>query len=463
MSQPQTLTVDQQEILARANEVEAPMAEPPTNVPAAPCTLTAAQNAAEQLDLSAENMRTFLAAGHRERQRLATSLRNAAKAYGEVDDESATALNSDGNGTVEAESAGGAGGDSSAELQDTPQVAAAGDPGFTDLKTAATKIGSGDQGVSLADFADAWTKLNFALQRDVKRFRPFDNWQGDAATACEASLDQQREWIVYMAQLAAALAKQANYIAQLQYWARTNHPTLADIESLEQDMKDPNKKSAAMKVYAEYQSKSEQVLKEYNDKANLEAINPKKPPAAIKIDPPPPAQPQGLIPGFLMPPSDGSGGGMTPMTPMAPMAPTAGAGGGMPAGAAAELTAPGARRRRACRATCRSKRHRSAAVVVAGCHRCRWHRLPVSMANPCDQLQRVISAAQPQAGQPPAAAWPVVAWECRWALTARARVAPNPRAPSKTTRRFTPRTGRGPRPSSVTAAVKTARSRSDQL
>ncbi|WP_275578838.1 hypothetical protein [Mycobacterium riyadhense] len=90
MSQPQTLTVDQQEILARANEVEAPMAEPPTNVPAAPCTLTAAQNAAEQLDLSAENMRTFLAAGHRERQRLATSLRNAAKGYGEVDDESAT-------------------------------------------------------------------------------------------------------------------------------------------------------------------------------------------------------------------------------------------------------------------------------------------------------------------------------------------------------------------------------------
>ncbi|SOJ58065.1 ESX-1 secretion-associated protein EspB [Mycobacterium simulans] len=341
MSQPQTLTVDQQEILARANEVEAPMAEPPTNAPAAPCTLTAAQNAAEQLDLSAENMRTFLAAGHRERQRLATSLRNAAKAYGEVDDESATALNSDGNGNVEAESAGGAGGDSSAGLQDTPQVAAAGDPGFTDLKTAATKIGSGDQGVSLSNFADAWTKLNFALQRDVKRFRPFDNWQGDAATACEASLDQQREWIVYMAQLAAALAKQANYIAQLQYWARTNHPTLADIESLEQDMKDPNKKSAAMKVYAEYQSKSEQVLKEYNDKANLEAINPKKPPAAIKIDPPPPAQPQGLIPSFLMPPGDGSGGGTGGMPPMAPMAPTAGAGGGMPPSTAAELTAAG--------------------------------------------------------------------------------------------------------------------------
>ncbi len=318
-------------------------------------------------------------------------------------------------------------------------MAAAGDPGFTDLKTAATKIGSGDQGVSLADFADAWTKLNFALQRDVKRFRPFDNWQGDAATACEASLDQQREWIVYMAQLAAALAKQANYIAQLQYWARTNHPTLADIESLEQDMKDPNKKSAAMKVYAEYQSKSEQVLKEYNDKANLEAINPKKPPAAIKIDPPPPAQPQGLIPGFLMPPSDGSGGGMTPMTPMAPMAPTAGAGGGMPAGAAAELTAAGARRRRACRATCRSKRHRS---------RRWWVRVPsmplapatVSMANPCDQLQRVISAAQPQAGQPPqrmaggGMGMPMGAH-------GQGQGGSKSKAPSKTTRRFTPRTG----------------------
>lgn len=87
MTQSQTVTVDQQEILNRANEVEAPMADPPTDVPITPCELTAAKNAAQQLVLSADNMREYLAAGAKERQRLATSLRNAAKAYGEVDEE----------------------------------------------------------------------------------------------------------------------------------------------------------------------------------------------------------------------------------------------------------------------------------------------------------------------------------------------------------------------------------------
>ncbi len=106
MTQSQTVTVDQQEILNRANEVEAPMADPPTDVPITPCELTAAKNAAQQLVLSADNMREYLAAGAKERQRLATSLRNAAKAYGEVDEEAATALDNDGEGTVQAESAG---------------------------------------------------------------------------------------------------------------------------------------------------------------------------------------------------------------------------------------------------------------------------------------------------------------------------------------------------------------------
>ncbi|MCV7121987.1 secretion protein EspB, partial [Mycobacterium lacus] len=341
MSQPQTVTVDQQEILNRANEVEAPMAVAPTDVPAAPCALTAAENAAQQLTVSADNMRLYLQAGARERSRLATSLRNAAKAYGDVDEQSATALNSDG-GTVEAESAGGAGGDSSAGLQDTPKVAAAGDPDFTSLKAAATKLESGDQGASLANFADGWNSFNLALQGDLKRFRVFEKWEGDAATACEASLDQQKEWVVHMAKLSAAMAKQAQYIAQLQVWARRSHPSLADITKLEELSKDPAYKDQAIKLYAEYQSKSEQVLSEYNTKADLEPVNPPKPPPAIKIDPPPPQQEQGLIPGFLMPPSDGSGGTPSGMTPMAPMAPTAGAGGGgLTPDTAAELTSAG--------------------------------------------------------------------------------------------------------------------------
>lgn len=340
MSQPQSMTVDQQEILNRANEVETPLPagiDPPKNVPASPCELNAAKNAAQQLTISADNMRTALALGAKERQNLATSLRNAAKAYGDVDDDAATALNNDGSGSVAAESAGGADG-SSARVQDTQSVAGAGGSDFTDLKTAATKLETGDQGVSVAGFAEVWNNYNLALQSDVKRFRPFDNWEGDAATACEASLDQQQQWIIHMAKLSASLAKQAQYLAQLHRWARQSHPTLADITKLEELSKDPAYKDQAIKLYAEYQQKSEQVLTEYTNKAALEPVNPPNPPQAIKIGPPPPPQEQGLIPSYLMPPSDGSGtstGGM-PATPM--MAPSAGAGGGTPAGTSAELT-----------------------------------------------------------------------------------------------------------------------------
>ncbi|OBK31463.1 secretion protein EspB [Mycobacterium asiaticum] len=341
MTQPQTVTVDQQEILSRADEVEAPMATPPSDVPAAPCGLTAAKNAAEQLTLSAQNMRDFLHAGARERQRLATSLRNAARAYGDVDEEGAEALNADG-GEVSGESAGGAGGDSTAGLHDTEQVAAAGGDGFTDLKAAATKLESGDQGASMAAFADGWNKLSFALQGDVKRFRIFENWTGDAATACEASLDQQREWIIHMAKLATALAKQGQYIAQLQVWARRAHPTLADIAKLEELSKDPAYKDQAIKLYAEYQSKSEEVLNEYNTKAQLEPVNPPKPQPAIKIDPPPPPQTPGLIPSQVMQVAAmaGGGGGSGMQPPMIP--PTGGAGaGGMPSSVGAEMSAAG--------------------------------------------------------------------------------------------------------------------------
>lgn len=337
MTQSQTVTVDQQEILNRANEVEAPMADPPTDVPITPCELTAAKNAAQQLVLSADNMREYLAAGAKERQRLATSLRNAAKAYGEVDEEAATALDNDGEGTVQAESAGAVGGDSSAELTDTPRVATAGEPNFMDLKEAARKLETGDQGASLAHFADGWNTFNLTLQGDVKRFRGFDNWEGDAATACEASLDQQRQWILHMAKLSAAMAKQAQYVAQLHVWARREHPTYEDIVGLERlYAENPSARDQILPVYAEYQQRSEKVLTEYNNKAALEPVNPPKPPPAIKIDPPPPPQEQGLIPGFLMPPSDGSG--VTPGTgmPAAPMVPPTGSpGGGLPADTAA--------------------------------------------------------------------------------------------------------------------------------
>lgn len=335
MTQP--MTVEQDELLARASEVEEPMGDPPNGVPTPPCSLKAASTAAQQLILSADNMRTYLAAGQRERERLAQSLRNAAKAYGDVDEEAAAAMDNDGDGDVAPETAGPGGDDPSAGLHDTETAPAAGEPDFTDLKTAATKLESGDQGSTFADFANFWNSYNLALQGTLQRFRPFQSWEGDAAAACEESLDQQQTWVIHMAKLSAALSKQAAFVVQLHRWARQSHPTLADIVKLEELSKDPTYKNEAIKLYAEYQQKSEEVLAEYATKAALDPVNPPKPPAAIKIDPPPPPATPGLIPSVFMPPGDGTGTPAAGM-PAAPMMPATGAGaGGVPAGAGAQL------------------------------------------------------------------------------------------------------------------------------
>lgn len=335
MTQPQTVSVDQQEILSRADEVEAPMSVPPTDVPVAPSGLTTAINATEQIKLNADNIRSFLESGARERARLAASLRNAAKAYGEVDEESAAALDSDG-GEVSEVAAGGVGGDTGAGLQDTEQVQVAGDEGYNDIEAVALKLEQGDQGASLSRMADGWIKLGFAMQGDVKRFRIFKDWEGDAAAACEESLDQQRQWIVYMAANATALGQQAQYMAELQSWARRAHPTAAAIRLVRESVAEGNKSS--IETYAQYQKTSEQVLTDYNSKATeqVKAINPKTPPKAIKIDPPPPAQTPGLIPTQVMQAAamaGGSGQGM--QVPQIPQ--TGGAGGGMPGGVSGEL------------------------------------------------------------------------------------------------------------------------------
>src|ERR1700759_2889905 len=95
MTQP-TMTVEQSEILARATEMDSPMPDPPSITPNAPCGLDPATRVGRQLVLSAQNMREYLAAAATERSRLATSMRNAAKAYGAVDEEAATTMSNGG-------------------------------------------------------------------------------------------------------------------------------------------------------------------------------------------------------------------------------------------------------------------------------------------------------------------------------------------------------------------------------
>ena len=84
MTQP-TLTVEQEELLARAEELEAAIASAPAEFLLPVCQLADAGVAAEALADSATNMRTRLAEAQQEWAKLAESLRNAARAYGDID------------------------------------------------------------------------------------------------------------------------------------------------------------------------------------------------------------------------------------------------------------------------------------------------------------------------------------------------------------------------------------------
>ncbi len=338
MTQPQTMTVEQTEILARASELESPIADPPNLTANAPCGLEPAIRAGTQLSLSLDNMKQFLAAGATERGRLATSMRNAAKAYGEVDEESATAMNS--GGAISSESIGDSG--SSAQgLQDTQGVVSSG-AGYMDVKAAAAKIEQPDQAVSMANLADAWANYNLTLQQSVQRFRAFSNWSGDAATAVQQSMDQQKEWLLYMAKLSNSVAQQARYVADLQNYAYRTHPRLSDVTFVEQKYKDaPDAASQQeyLNLYMQYQSTSEDVQSQYNSKASLDPINPPAPPAAVKISPPPAPQTQGLIPQQVISAVAGGQAGTQSLPSMPSMGGGAGSGGGgAPSGGGAALT-----------------------------------------------------------------------------------------------------------------------------
>lgn len=92
MTLAQVLAVEGEELLARAVRLEAPIPGLPTEDPQPPCDFAPAKEAAAELARSAGEMRKYLGYFDTERARLAQSLRNAAKAYEEVDEHAAADL-----------------------------------------------------------------------------------------------------------------------------------------------------------------------------------------------------------------------------------------------------------------------------------------------------------------------------------------------------------------------------------
>lgn len=348
MTQPQTLNVEKDELLARAAELEQPITGQPAGNPAAPCSLSMITKAAQQIALSADNMRLYLGVGERERLRLAESLRNAAKAYEDADEGAADALNTD--GTVSVVKAGSASEDTGqAMLNDTLSLMAQPEPfPYYPVRVVAQEIVQLDQGTAFLDFADAWEAYQRALLEARYRFRPFQHWLSESSNAVEMNFDSQRSWLDSMATLCGQMATQARTVVSAHRWAVKEHPTLARIEEVDKIWVEyssndlfrrvlwPQVKTQLEAQYAECQRKSEEVLTEYEKRAALPLapLSPPKPPPAHRIDPPPkpdpgdggriaPTNPEDGLPldDSLLP--DPTGMPMMPMMPSIPSMPSA--------------------------------------------------------------------------------------------------------------------------------------------
>jgi hypothetical protein len=294
MTQTLTVNVEYEELMTRADEVEAPILGVPTENPAAPCALAMITTAAAQLEMSADNLRTYLFAGERERRRLAESLRNAAKAYEQVDEVAAQAVKT-GDGSVSPVMPDLTDSDLDAvTLTDTPVVTSSNDGDFTEVKQAAWEIEQTDNGAAFLTFADAWTALQRTLLEARDRFRPFVYWDGDACAAVEQNFDEHRSWLYDMADSCGKVASQARGVTSAHRSNAPQHPPYYKIVGYEEFYSDPSltpaDKANVMTTYASFQQESEEVLGEYAKQAALPLppLQPPWPPTALRIAEPVP-------------------------------------------------------------------------------------------------------------------------------------------------------------------------------
>ncbi|MEE6178179.1 PPE domain-containing protein [Mycobacterium sp. 050134] len=310
----ETLNVEYDELLKRAKELEAPLPAIPTTDPTGPCTLSFVNDAATQLAMSTESVRQALKSCEREWTRLATSLRNAAKAYGEVDEGSAAAI-------ANAKSSNGAaatrGKDELSAVAEERQQSGGiprtervqSEASYYDVKDAATILESGDQGAALKAFANEWDVFQRALQLETSRFRRFDSWQGEARDKVEQNFEAQSRWISSMVQSCRKLAAQALQVVGAHKKAcvggqvvrdvtgggtgsvATEHPTLYEVTMNEwwyqyYAKNDPKDVGLATQWHQRLQTRSETSLSEYAKNVALEPVTPTFPDRGTVIDPP---------------------------------------------------------------------------------------------------------------------------------------------------------------------------------
>ena len=357
----QTLNVEYQELMARANEIEAPLPPLPVGNPQAPCALSFVRDAAVQIAINADSLRLYIRACEREWRSLAKSLRNAAKAYEEVDAgaaEDIDAINTDGSTSGAAAKTVSAD-DQMSLMCDPDEDYALSPPApppafqypYYEVRQAAADIQAPDGGTAFRNCATEWDKYQRSFQQVAYRFRPFLAWEGDARTAVESNFTAQKQWIFGMVTLCTTLAKQAQMVADahkrikpsgsypgnsIEWGQEGQHPAPYEVSQCDYWYKFyvQNKSPylyMALDWYKNLQQRSETAISTYIGTAGipLPALNPSAPTGAYVINPPPgpdDGKNDPVVPDVpTIPDTNGDPSAdipTTPTTPTLPMMPT---------------------------------------------------------------------------------------------------------------------------------------------
>ena len=296
----QTLNVEHEELMARADELERPLPTIPSSKPVGPCALSFVNDAALRLARSADTLQMYLKQCEREWKSLAKSLRNAAKAYEQVDEGAADAINNESSSGVTP--AAVTGNDEPFAPPPPAPMAADFQYPYYEVRQAAVDIEAPDQGTSFKAFAQEWDAFQKAFREEDYRFRMFTSWEGEARQRVEENFRQQKEWIFSTAQLCTTLGRQADRVVEVhkRATARTGyqdqhamdnaHPTTYEVSQCDYWYKLYSERysvylPSAIEWYEKLQISSETVLKYYVKTANLPLapVNPTTPPKATVI------------------------------------------------------------------------------------------------------------------------------------------------------------------------------------
>ncbi len=243
--------------------------------PIAACTLVFVESATAQIAAAANTLKSHVASGNAEADRLATILGAAAEAYREVDETARHALES---GIPHR----------AAPLLVNPALPpavpavifspalpamASGDTGgYLDMKQTAGKLESGDPGPMWAYASDARLFADQLRTRSETFSLSGVSWDGTAAESAGDSLQRHREWLSDIADHYERLAAQAGELAQAHLDAESAHPAVEEIQQIEKEMLDAVTASnrlawrIAQDKYSALVARSDSVLASYSAK-----------------------------------------------------------------------------------------------------------------------------------------------------------------------------------------------------